>query len=226
MIDLLCCSCDDLLQRLERAGTVVDFMHADPPWSYSKAAPPGHGRATEHYGGLPVDEIAATIHRSAQVAAADCYGVVWCTMPLLEPWVAGHAQHRAAQRAAGLGRGWEWLTGGSWGKTDARRGIGHHLLGDVEPALVYRRGQPHPQPPGPISNDWRAPRRAHSAKPVEVLASLLRWATPPGGLVLDLYAGASASMARACLLTGRRYIGAELDPHRHAAAMGILETVR
>jgi hypothetical protein len=29
-------------------------------------------------------------------------------------------------------------------------------------------------------------------------------------------------MARACALEGRRYVGAEIDPERHAKALGLL----
>lgn len=228
-IDLRCCSSEQLVDDLLRAGVVADMLHADPPWAYSAAAPPGHGRATEHYGGLTHQAIAATLHGAAGVVARDAYALVWCTWPILEPWVLAFAAERAHRRAWAPHDGtpkppapWDALTGGSWGKDDERRGIGHHLLGDTEPLLVYRRGRPHPQA-GPISNDWRGPRRAHSAKPLGVLVDLVRWGTPPGGLVLDLYAGASGSLARACILAGRRYVGAELDPKRHRLAQGCIE---
>jgi hypothetical protein len=39
--------------------------------------------------------------------------------------------------------------------------------------------------------------------------------------VLDLYAG-MAPLARACLGTGRRYLGAEIDLERHKQALGRL----
>lgn len=226
-IDLRCCSCDELIASLPIES--VDFVHSDPPWAYSKAAPPGHGRVGqvgEHYEGVPTDAIARTICSAAPKAKADAYLALWCTWPMLEQWILEHAAARPLKTPRQSLPRWEQLTGGSWGKTDNRRGIGHHLLGDTEPLLVYRRGAPRPQPPGPISNDWRAPRRTHSAKPVEVLAKLVRWACPPGGLVLDLYAGASASLARACVLTGRRYLGAEIDPVKHATACQIIDDVR
>lgn len=221
-IDLRCCSCDELIASLPIES--VDFVHGDPPWAYSRAAPPGHGRvgqAGDHYEGLSTDAIARTICSAAPKAKPDTYLALWCTWPMLEEWICAGARASASSLQREAVR-WRQLTGGSWGKTDARRGIGHHLLGDTEPLLVYRRGAPRPQPPGPISNDWRAPRRNHSAKPLEVLAKIVRWACPPGGLVLDLYAGRSASLARACMLTGRRYLGAEIDPAKHAEAVQII----
>lgn len=48
-------------------------------------------------------------------------------------------------------------------------------------------------------------------KPVGLLEVLIRTSCPPGGLVGDFFAG-SASVADACALTGRNYVGAEIDP--------------
>ena len=43
----------------------------------------------------------------------------------------------------------------------------------------------------------------------------------PGDLVLDLFAG-MAPVARACARTGRRYVGAEIDPERYRQAVNRL----
>lgn len=226
MIDLRTCSANELLADL--ADESVDFVHADPPWAYSKAAPPGHGRIVigdhVHYEGATTSDIAQTFARAHRVARPHAYALLWCTFPFLEPWIIARHEH---DRVAGIPpkHRWEALTGGAWHKDDARRGIGHHLLGDCEPALLYRKGRPRPTA-GPVSNAWNWPRRAHSAKPLEPLAMLLRMTTQPGGLVLDLYAGESGALARACMLTGRRYVGAELDPTRAAAARAIIEAVQ
>lgn len=233
MIDLRTCTADELLADM--ADESCDLVCMDPPWGYSNAAPPGHGRIllgkgerpkdslnAFHYAGLDIDGIAQTFARAHRVARPDCYGLVWCTFPFLEDWIF---TRRTLDGGAPPRRRWEHVSGATWRKNDARRGIGMHFLGDCEPALLYRKGKPKPQQ-GPISNAWNWPRRAHSAKPLEPLADLLRFATPPGGLVLDLYAGESASLARACMLTGRSYVGAEADPARAAAARAIIETVR
>lgn len=42
--------------------------------------------------------------------------------------------------------------------------------------------------------------------------------TDPGDLVVDVFAGL-APLARACYAEGRRYVGAEIDPERHALAL-------
>ena len=46
---------------------------------------------------------------------------------------------------------------------------------------------------------------------------LRRW-VPPGGRVLELYAGLGP-LARACHAEGVQYMGCEIDPERHATAL-------
>lgn len=65
--------------------------------------------------------------------------------------------------------------------------------------------------------DWVIPRvgtnRIHpTEKPVELYAKIIELATEPGGLILDPYVGSGAS-AEAALITGRNYIGWDLDEH-------------
>lgn len=47
-------------------------------------------------------------------------------------------------------------------------------------------------------------------KPVPLLEILIRTSCPPGGLVGDWFAG-SGAVGEACLLSGRRYLGCEID---------------
>ena len=49
-------------------------------------------------------------------------------------------------------------------------------------------------------------------KPVEILDPLVRYSCPPGGLVLDPFAG-SGSTGEAALRAGRKFLGFELDPN-------------
>jgi site-specific DNA-methyltransferase (adenine-specific) len=56
-------------------------------------------------------------------------------------------------------------------------------------------------------------------KPVPLLEILVRSSCPPDGLVGDFFAG-SGSMAEACALTGRNYVGCEIDPVMAEAARG------
>jgi site-specific DNA-methyltransferase (adenine-specific) len=54
-------------------------------------------------------------------------------------------------------------------------------------------------------------------KPVTLLETLIRTSCPPGGLVGDFFAGSGAA-GEAAMMTGRRYVGCEIDPDYHAAA--------
>jgi hypothetical protein len=96
--------------------------------------------------------------------------------------------------------------------------MGFHFRGDSEPLLLYRKGAPKPLD-GARSNLWLAARGEHSEKPRLALDALVKMGCPPGGLVLDLYAGATASLAVVCRRLGRGYVGAEIDPERHREAM-------
>jgi DNA modification methylase len=101
--------------------------------------------------------------------------------------------------------------------------VGFHLRGDSEPWLLYVKGTP--KPIGFLRNAWTAPRTNHSEKPMGPLCDAVSALCPRAGLVLDLFAGL-APMARACHATGRRYIGAEIDPDRHHQAMCRLALAR
>lgn len=223
--------CDDVTAAI-RLAHGCGLVHADPPWQYS-AGVPGNGKQGDHYGGLPVADIAAHVDQAFEVAADDCYLVLWCTWPFLEKWTAQHAAIR-----------WRYATGGSWTKYTLDQagaldrgglGIGYNWRGESEPILLYAKGKPRPRTL--IRNahvDTFAGDRAfenalnpiqgrarHSEKPLAYLCEMLEAFSDPGDQVLDLYAGL-APLARAAVRTGRRYIGAEIDPERRAAALSLL----
>ncbi len=180
------------------------LMHADPPWKYGSGKV--NGGASKHYETLHTGNIAAHLEAACSGAQRDAYLAVWCTFPLLQEWFAHTEQ----------GWPWSYVTGGCWGKLGNKDGVGFHFRGDAEPLLLYRRGKPKPK--RSESNLWLADRTpTHSEKPQRALETLCRL-VPPGALVLDLYAGESASMALACHRTGRAYLGAEKDPERAARA--------
>ncbi len=61
-------------------------------------------------------------------------------------------------------------------------------------------------------------------KPVDLLRPLIRYSVPPGGWVLDPFAG-SGSTILAARQEGRRAWGFEQDPANHAAALARLEAL-
>lgn len=56
-----------------------------------------------------------------------------------------------------------------------------------------------------------------TVKPIALMRHLVRLVTPPGGLVLDPFAG-SGSTGVAAMLEGFRFVGCELQPEYHAMA--------
>jgi DNA modification methylase len=82
-----------------------------------------------------------------------------------------------------------------------------------EQAFLLAKGRP-PLPKQPLADVMDMPysgNKLHpTQKPVAALAPLVRSFTLQGELVLDPFAGSGSSCA-AALLTGRRYIGVEMD---------------
>jgi site-specific DNA-methyltransferase (adenine-specific) len=98
----------------------------------------------------------------------------------------------------------------------------HFLSYHHEQAYLLAKGRPA-LPKQPIADVVDMPYSGNKLHPtqksVEALARLVRSFTLPGELVLDPFAGSGSSCA-AALLTGRRYMGIELDAEyfRHASA--------
>ena len=90
-----------------------------------------------------------------------------------------------------------------------------------ESAYVLAKGRPPlPAHPLPDVSGWvYTGNRLHpTQKPLEILAPLIRTYCPPGGLVLDPFAGSGSTLV-AARDAGRRYLGIELDPVHAAVAL-------
>jgi site-specific DNA-methyltransferase (adenine-specific) len=97
-----------------------------------------------------------------------------------------------------------------------------------EQAYLLAKGRP-PLPKQPLTDVMDMPYSGNglhpTQKPVPALAQLIRSFTLPGELVLDPFAG-SGSTCAAALLTGRKYIGVELDAEYHLIASQRLSRVK
>lgn len=216
-IDLRCCDVADMLCQLPGPPALVV---ADPPWSYRNSQ---NGRASEHYDLLTLQQIVEHVDGAFHIAADNSYLALWTTFPMLQDWM------RAETR-------WRYLSGGAWAKT-GMPGVGYHWRGNAEALLLYARGEPRPCTTDIVLSAHVTSRAStgapgnsgvlHSRKPVDWQTAWIRSWCPPGGLVVDLYAGLG-SVAEAVLLAGegRRYVGAEIDPERHQQAMALLAQVR
>jgi site-specific DNA-methyltransferase (adenine-specific) len=66
-------------------------------------------------------------------------------------------------------------------------------------------------------------KRFHpTEKPIPLLIELLEDFTKPGETIFDPFAG-SASLGLACLMTGRKYLGIEINKDFHTRAMKRLQ---
>jgi site-specific DNA-methyltransferase (adenine-specific) len=96
-----------------------------------------------------------------------------------------------------------------------------------EQAFLLAKGRP-PLPKEPLADVIDMPysgNKLHpTQKPVPMLARLIRCFSLPGETVLDAFAGSGSTCASA-LLTGRRYIGIELDDEYYAQASKRLSRV-
>ena len=96
-----------------------------------------------------------------------------------------------------------------------------------EQAYLLAKGRP-PLPKHPIADvidvDYSGNKIHPTQKPISALVPLIRSFTLPGEIVLDPFAG-SASTCVAALLTGRKYIGIEMDEAYFALAQQRLERV-
>jgi len=97
-----------------------------------------------------------------------------------------------------------------------------------EQAFLLAKGRP-PLPRHPLADVLDMPYSGNkfhpTQKPVAALAQLIRSFTLPNELVLDPFCG-SGSTCAAALLTGRRYVGIELDDGYHGGATDRMIRIR
>ena len=209
-IDLRCCGVEEIMREAQGARLIV----ADPPWRYERLAGGANPEQCGIYAGLSEPEIVDHLDQAFACSAPSSRLAVWYTFPKLAEWSA----------AGWAGKRWgDVVSGGAWVKTGGS-GVGYHWRGRAEPVALFTRGTTG-RPSETFGNGHASPAEDHSEKPLPWLRAWVRAWTDPGDLVLDLYAG-MAPVARACLLEGRRYLGAEIDPKRHAQAMDRLHMAR
>ena len=215
-IDLQCADVAEVLGQVGRGS--VDLVIADPPWDLYREKP-GVADPAGVYSCLTEDQIAAHMATAVTLTRGGGRLALWTCWPLLvgaivsdrlPPWLDIE--------------GLEWKSGGAWTKSGRSPGVGYHWRGQSEPVLVgVRSGGPAGRCLSILRSGHTSDPEQHSRKPAPWIADWVRAWVPPGGLVLDLYAGlGSAAEAVALAGDGRRYIGAEIDPDRHATALAMV----
>lgn len=192
----------------------VDLVVADPPWDLY-AQRPGTAAPDGVYSLLDEAAIGEHLRRAVEALRPGGRLALWACWPLLVE-ALGKRQRVPWLHVPGLA----WKSGGAWGKLGPP-GVGFHWRGHSEPVLVgVREGGAAGRAAVMLRSGHTSTAEAHSRKPVAWIADWVRAWVPPGGLVLDLYAGLG-SVAEAVVEAGegRRYVGAEVDVERHAAAL-------
>lgn len=201
-IDLRRCDVADLLREVRGARLVI----ADPPWMYEREAGAANPETFGIFAGLDMPTIVAHLDATYDCAGPDARLAVWYTFPKDQEWSdAGNAGKRWGGR----------VSGGAWTK-HPHVGVGHHWRGWVEPVALFTKGSTG-RCREMLGNGHISAPDEHSYKPVAWMRRWIRAWTDPGDLVLDVYAGLG-SVAVACALEGRRYVGAEIDEERHRRA--------
>ncbi|MHC4647255.1 MAG: DNA-methyltransferase [Planctomycetota bacterium] len=216
---------DALAFLLEYDGEPFDALVTDPPYS-SGGATRGDRTSTTLSKYVQNDS-------SAQQTLSDFEGdnrdqrsfLTWCSLWLMAAWqrcrpgatlhvFSDWRQLPSMSDAIQCG-GWIWRGIVPWNKSEGTRPqLGRHraqceytLFGTKGPHVPYIGA---PALPGFYECVISRERTHIAEKPVKLIREMLK-AVPPGGLVLDLFAGSGAHL-EACLLEGRRVVGVELVP--------------
>lgn len=211
-IDLRCGDVREMLAHARDARLIV----ADPPWRYREAPGVANPEAEGIYDGMSDEDISAILDMAYDSAADGSHLACWATWPKLRTW----------QAAGEAGPRWRYVSGGAWTKMQPTRdggakmvqpGVGYHWRGQSEPVFIYAKGAVG-RCRELLLNAHVSPPSDHSEKPAAWMRQWIEAWTDPGDLVVDVFAGL-APLARVCAITGRRYMGAEIDADRHALAL-------
>ena len=207
--------CLDVLRELP-AGS-VDAVVTDPP--YGERTHAGARSRT-------VGANSRALIDFAPITSAQLADYLRACLAISRRWVVSfcHWQHAAELESAGL----PLVRLGVWVKTNPmpqltgdRPGTGWESIAILHAPGAKRwngRGRPAVWTCGTSRWGNFGPSNHPAEKPIPLLCQLLSDFTDTGELVLDPFAG-SGTTGVACLHTGRRFIGVEIDPAYHAIAV-------
>lgn len=186
----------------------VDFILTDPPYLVNYKDRSGRTIAGDADG----DWLAPAFTQMHRVLREDAFCVSFYGWQAVD-------QFMAAWRAAGFRIVGHLVFAKPYSSTSRFLQYRH------ESAYLLAKGRPAmPASPLPDVLLWKYSGNRHhpTQKPVDCLRPLVESFAPARGIVLDPFAGSGSTClaARAC---GRRFLGIELDPKYHAAAVARLE---
>lgn len=151
--------------------------------------------------------------------------LVFCNVELTHEWRLALEQH-----------GLEYVRTGAWVKRNSppqfsgdRPAVGFEAV-----VIAHPPGRKHWHGGGRhglwehnivLNRGGKTPRLHTTQKPLSLMTELVTLFSDPGETVFDPYSGSSTT-GHACLLTGRRFVGVEVDPAYHAASLRRLKAVQ
>lgn len=199
---VLCGDCIDLMRDMSPAS--VDFILTDPPYLVNYRS--RDGRMIQN----DADEawLAPAFDEAYRVLTWNRFCVSFYSWTKVDRFLA--AWRRAGFRPVG-----HLVFRKTYASTT--RFLRYHH----EQAYLLAKGHPS-RPEHPIPDVLEMPYSGNhlhpTQKPVSALTPLVRAFSRPGDLVLDPFCGSGSTLVAAQIL-GRHYVGIELDPSFHAAAV-------
>ena len=141
-------------------------------------------------------------------------------------WVAAFFSARKTPEFIAATTSVPWFGSLVWYK--GAPGLGYHIRYNHESIGVFRIGNPSRPPDAIISTlqGWCDPTDHPHAKPVSVVTRIVEWASTPGSVVCDPFAG-SGTTGVACARLGRRFVGIEIhEPYFDIACRRIEQAYR
>jgi site-specific DNA-methyltransferase (adenine-specific) len=220
-VEILCGDCRLILPTL--AGGSIGAIVTDPPYG-TEVARDGYGRR-QNYGGVG-RKIEGDSDLSALAGMLDGAGRVLAK----HAWIAAFCSPKRHAEVASLleTKGFPIRGEVVWDKEAP--GLGGGIRYQHELILLAAHGDPSGRASlfsvvrEYLSRGGKERRHPHE-KPVKLMTRLIRYCTDEGQTVLDPFMG-SGSTPVACLKTGRRCLGIELDPDYWRIAERRIEEAR
>lgn len=207
--------CRDIMAGLTDGS--VDAIVTDPPYG-TEVGRDGYGRR-QNYGGVgraiegdsDLSSLADMLGIAGRVLKPNSWAAIFCSPKR-------HAETAALCLALGFPVAGEVI----WDK--AAPGLGGGIRYQHETILLCKHGKPTGRDSlfsvirSYVSRENKGAKHPHE-KPVDLLQKLIAYCARPGEVVLDPFSG-SGSTAVACVMSGRRFVGMEIDPDYLAMAQG------
>lgn len=196
-----CVDCLEAMTQLPEK--CVDHVLTDPPYDTKTH------RGTRY-------EVRPTSSEVPFAPLGDVPGVVEALLRVTRRWALAFCALEMFHDYA-VAAGCAWVRAGLWRRTDGAPQFTGDRPGQAAEGIAVMHSEGKKQwngggKHGVWTHGLERKERVHpTQKPVGLIAELLKDFTDPGDLILDPFAG-SGTTGVACVRTGRRFLGFEIDP--------------